>query len=243
MNHIPDAMMHTAQQWCREAQAPMVFSGAGLSVESGISAFRTKDGLWNQVDVEKYATPQGFTNDPQAVRNWYWGRRQALPNAEPNPGHFALAKSSWRHATQNVDDLLERAGCDNILHLHGSLLRERCHENCGYEIEIDLSGEPPVETCPECNAPTRPAVVWFDEPLDEHVLHQAEQWAMSCDLLLVVGTRAEVRPAADLITMAKSVQAQVIVVNPGEHVAGDLADLTLSGAAGEVLPVLLKDIP
>jgi NAD-dependent deacetylase len=66
---------------------------------------------------------------------------------------------------------------------------------------------------------------------------------MSCDLLLVVGTRAEVRPAADLITMAKSVQAQVIVVNPGEHVAGDLADLTLSGAAGEVLPVLLKDIP
>ena len=75
MNQIPNAMMLTGQKWCQEAQAPMVFSGAGLSVESGISAFRTKDGLWNQVDVEKFATPQGFANNPMAVRNWYWERK------------------------------------------------------------------------------------------------------------------------------------------------------------------------
>ena len=102
-------------------------------------------------------------------------------------------------------------------------------------------GRPP-EMCPECNAPTRPDVVWFYEPLDERVLQQAEQWALSCDLLLVIGTRAEVTPAADLITMAKSVRAHVVVVNPGEHVAGNLADLTLSGSSGEVLPVLLHGI-
>ena len=239
MNQIPNELMKTAQEWCQNANAPMVFSGAGLSVESGISAFRTEDGLWNQVDVEKYATPQGFRNDPKAVRKWYWERRMALPHAKPNPGHLALAKASWRHATQNVDDLLERAGCDTILHLHGTLLQERCHHNCGYEVDVDVAVGPPPEWCPECNSPTRPSVVWFSEPLDEEVLHKAEQWALSCDLMLVVGTRAEVTPAADLITMAKSVHAQVVVVNPGEHVAGSMADLTLSGAAGEVLPVLL----
>ena len=166
----------------------------------------------------------------------------ALPHAKPNPGHLALAKASWRHATQNVDDLLERAGCDNVLHLHGTLLQERCHHNCGYEVDVDVAVGPPPEWCPECNSPTRPSVVWFSEPLDEEVLHKAEQWALSCDLMLVVGTRAEVTPAADLITMAKSVHAQVVVVNPGEHVAGSMADLTLSGAAGEVLPVLLHGI-
>ena len=242
MNQIPNELMKTAQEWCQNANAPMVFSGAGLSVESGISAFRTEDGLWNQVDVEKYATPQGFRNDPKAVRKWYWERRMALPHAKPNPGHLALAKASWRHATQNVDDLLERAGCDNVLHLHGTLLQERCHHNCGYEVDVDVAVGPPPEWCPECNSPTRPSVVWFSEPLDEEVLHKAEQWALSCDLMLVVGTRAEVTPAADLITMAKSVHAQVVVVNPGEHVAESMADLTLSGAAGEVLPVLLHGI-
>ena len=242
MNQIPNELMKTAQEWCQNANAPMVFSGAGLSVESGNSAFRTEDGLWNQVDVEKYATPQGFRNDPKAVRKWYWERRMALPHAKPNPGHLALAKASWRHATQNVDDLLERAGCDNVLHLHGTLLQERCHHNCGYEVDVDVAVGPPPEWCPECNSPTRPSVVWFSEPLDEEVLHKAEQWALSCDLMLVVGTRAEVTPAADLITMAKSVHAQVVVVNPVEHVAGSMADLALSGAAGEVLPVLLHGI-
>ena len=143
MNQIPNELMKTAQEWCQNANAPMVFSGAGLSVESGISAFRTEDGLWNQVDVEKYATPQGFRNDPKAVRKWYWERRMALPHAKPNPGHLALAKASWRHATQNVDDLLERAGCDNVLHLHGTLLQERCHHNCGYEVDVDVAVGPP----------------------------------------------------------------------------------------------------
>ena len=82
MNHIPDELMKTAQEWCLNAKAPMVFSGAGLSVESGISAFRTKDGLWKQVDVEKYATPQGFKDNPQAVRDWYW---DCLLYTSPSP--------------------------------------------------------------------------------------------------------------------------------------------------------------
>jgi len=242
MKQIPDEVIRTAQQWCQNAKAPMVFSGAGLSVESGISAFRTKDGLWNQVDVEKYATPQGFQEKPKAVRNWYWERRIALPNAKPNEGHLALARTSWRHATQNVDDLLERAGCENVLHLHGTLLRERCHHKCGYQTNVDVTAGRPPEACPECGAPTRPDVVWFYESLDEQVLQQAEQWALSCDLLLVVGTRAEVTPAAELITMAKSVHARIVVVNPGEHVADDLADVTITEAAGKALPVLLRGI-
>ena len=214
--------------------------GTGLSVESG-NRPGTEDGLWNQVDVEKYATPQGFRNDPKAYENGIGNAAWPFP-MQTKPGHLALAKASWRHATQNVDDLLERAGCDNVLHLHGTLLQERCHDNCGYEVDVDVAVGPPPEWCPECNSPTRPSVVWFSEPLDEEVLHKAEQWALSCDLMLVVGTRAEVTPAADLITMAKSVHAQVVVVNPGEHVAGSMADLTLSGAAGEVLPVLLHGI-
>ena len=94
MNPIPDELMNTAQEWCQNAMEPMVFSGADLSVESGISAFRTKDGLWKRVDVEKYATPQGFQDNPQAVRNLYQERRMALPTAEPNEGHLALARTS-----------------------------------------------------------------------------------------------------------------------------------------------------
>ena len=89
MDHIPDELMKTAQDWCQNAKAPMVFSGAVLTFESEISAFRTKDGLWNQVDVEKYATPQGFRDNPQAVGYWYWEGRMALPNTEPNEGHLA----------------------------------------------------------------------------------------------------------------------------------------------------------
>ena len=104
MNHIPDELMKTAQEWCQNTKAPMVFSGAGLSVESGISAFRTKDGLWKQVDVEKYATPQGFQDNPRAVRDWYWERRVALPNAEPNEGHLALARTCLLYTSPSPRD-------------------------------------------------------------------------------------------------------------------------------------------
>ena len=138
--------------------------------------------------------------------------------------------------------MLERAGWDNILYLHGTLLRERCHHNCGYETDVDVTVGRPPEVCPCCNALSRPNVVWFYQPLHEQVIQQAEQWELTCDLLLVIGTGAEVTPAADLSTMGKSVRARVVVVNPGEHVAGELADLTLSGAAGEVLPVQLRDV-
>lgn len=241
MDQISIHSLRRAQQRCQEALSPMVFSGAGLSVESGISAFRTANGLWNQVDVEKYATPQGFAANPEAVRDWYWERRIALPQVDPNAGHHALARRGWRHATQNVDDLLERAGSKDVLHLHGTLLMERCHENCGFEMKVNIPEKRPPKRCPECGAPTRPSVVWFNEPLETQVFEQAGEWASESDLLLVVGTRAEVTPAADLILIAKSNNATVIVVNPGEHLAGQQTDIMLPGPAGEVLPMILGE--
>ena len=142
-------------------------------MSSGISAFRTKDGLWNQVDVEKYATPQGSKTTHKPYETGIGNAGEALPyvNQTRSP---RLARTSWRHATQNVDDLLERSGCGNILHLHGTLLVNAAITTVGTKPRSTWRGRPP-EVCPECNAPTRPDVVWFYEPLHEQVIEQAEQ--------------------------------------------------------------------
>lgn len=224
-----------------DAVRPVSLSGAGLSAESGIATFRNpRTGLWTRFDPQVLASPEGFAADPDTVIGWYDERRRQLSQTEPNAAHQALAvKTDMVHITQNVDDLLERAGATNVVRLHGSLLADRCHGGCGFAADVDLANPPGRWTCPHCGAAMRPGVVWFGEVLPPEAWATAEQTAHEADVLLVVGTSAVVYPAAALIPLARSRGARVIVVNTEPTDASDLADVELIGRAGEIVPRLL----
>lgn len=224
-----------------------VFSGAGLSAESGIATFRDQetDALWSRFDPTELASVDGFARNPSRVIDWYNWRRGRLAHAAPNPAHRALASQpGLAHITQNVDDLLERAGVseEGIHRLHGSIIRDRCHACCGYLETVDLSHPPPLRDCPRCGALLRPAVVWFGEPLPERAFRRAERLCAEVDCLLVVGTSGSVYPAAGLVALARARGAGIVVVNtqPSRHSSG--ADVECIGPAGELLPQLFEGL-
>ena len=233
-----------AQQIISRAHCLITFSGAGLSSESGIATFRDAKtgGLWTKHDPTRLASPEGFAEDPKLVIDWYAARRKTLSEAEPNPAHRALARrTDITHITQNVDDLLHRAGGrpENIIQLHGTIATDRCHGSCGYEESIALSNPPSLRDCPNCGAPMRPGVVWFGETLPPEAWRRAEDACARCDVMLVIGTSAEVYPAAGLIGLAKSSKAKIIIVNTEPSGASHLAEVELIGKAGEIVPGLL----
>lgn len=224
----------------------VVFSGAGMSADSGIPTFRSGDqGLWQAFDPAKLATPAGWHADPALVWGWYEWRRAQVAAAMPNPGHLAVARLQdalgARVVTQNVDDLHERAGVDGVLHLHGSLSTPRCSQ-CG-----DPHPPPPVVEAPRrrreppgcagCGGRVRPGVVWFGEPLDQAVLAEAARRIAACDLLLVVGTSGVVQPAASLVDLAPS-GAVVVEVNPEPPGPGRRPLHHLATTAAHGLPLL-----
>jgi NAD-dependent deacetylase len=199
--------MREARAALAVARRSAVFSGAGLSAESGIATFRGNDGdaLWSQFNPMELASAAGFDDNPARVIDWYNWRRGRLANARPNAAHVALAQHPRLvQITQNVDDLLERAGvpASGVLHLHGTIGRDRCNGGCGYEEAVDLGEPPPLRRCPRCGAYLRPAVVWFGEALPPVVWQEAQQLCTALDCLVVVGTSATVYPAAGLIEQA-----------------------------------------
>jgi len=180
------------------------------------------------------ASQEGFAADPAMVTDWYNWRRKTLSEALPNEAHKVLGRqSNWIHITQNVDHLLEAGGADpqTVLHLHGSLLQDHCNANAAA-----------LRECPKCASAAktylRPSVVWFGESLPEVVLQRAANAATAADLLLVVGTSAQVYPAAGLIDIARRGGAEILVVNtePSESLAAE--DIEIVGRAGEILPLL-----
>ncbi len=234
-------MIDAARRMLAGGRRVVSFSGAGLSAESGLLTFRDKqEGMWAKYDPMTLASPEGFAADPKLVIDWYASRRRTVGNAEPNPAHVALAgRGDILHVTQNVDDLLHRAGADEVIQLHGRLDADRCHGRCGHEEVVDMSDPPGLRDCPACGAPLRPAVVWFGEALPPEAWAAAEQSCRNCDVLLVIGTSAVVFPAAGLIGVAKAAGADIIVVNTQPSEASPLADVELLGPAGEIVPQLL----
>jgi NAD-dependent deacetylase len=224
-----------------------VFSGAGLSAESGIATFRGHDGdaLWSQFNPLELASAAGFEANPQRVIEWYNWRRGKLARAQPNAAHAALARHpAFIEITQNVDDLLERAGvpAHAVLHLHGTIGKDRCHGACGYEETVDFEQPPPLRACPRCGAYLRPAVVWFGEALPPHVWSAAERRCAEVACLLVVGTSASVYPAAGLIEQAALNGATIISINTEPSASFGAAHLELVGPASELLPALLDGL-
>ena len=237
-----DAQLDAARSLLSSARSITAFTGAGLSAESGVATFRSSEGhgLWAQYDPTRLASPEGFAEDKQLVMDWYAMRRRQIAAAEPNAAHRALAaRSDVVNVTQNVDDLLRRAGAADPIQVHGRIDLDRCHGGCGYRETIDLHDPPPLRCCPECGADLRPGVVWFGEMLDPQVWDAAERAWLGCDTVLVVGTSAVVYPAAGLIGLAQSAGARVIIVNPEASGASALADVEIRSTAATILPRLL----
>lgn len=236
-----------ARDCLAESRCVAAFSGAGLSAESGLSTFRDPDpdSLWSRFDPTELASPQGFEANPERVIEWYNWRRRTLASVAPNAAHRALARQQdLVQITQNVDDLLERAGAapERVLHLHGSILRDRCNRpDCDYSEAIELADAPALRACPRCAAPLRPAVVWFGENLPQRTWMRAQHLCSSIDCLLVIGTSATVYPAAGLVELARRNGSRIIVVDPAASATAG-TDIHLAHAAGEILPTLLEGL-
>ncbi|MGR6320537.1 NAD-dependent deacylase [Micromonospora soli] len=234
-----------------QARRVVIFTGAGMSAESGVPTFRDAlTGLWRQFDAQALATPDAFRADPALVWGWYEWRRATVRQARPNAGHVAVAAIEARVpssvlVTQNVDDLHERAGSAAPVHLHGSLFAPHC-SGCAQPAPVpDLTEEPaegrriPPPRCARCSAAVRPGVVWFGEALPTEALEAAVEAASTCDLLLTVGTSGLVYPAAEIPQVAARLGAAVIQVNPEETPLDRVADVNLRGPAARVLPALV----
>ena len=237
----------------RTARRIAVFTGAGISAESGLSTFRVpQSGLWARFRPEDLATPQAFDRRPDFVWGWYEWRRMMVMRAQPNPAHRAIAELAARCAdvavvTQNVDDLHERAGSRDVIRLHGSILHPRCR-SCGqpYDFGGPIPDEPeggrevPPPRCGACRGLVRPGVVWFGETLPVDALESAFAAARRCDLMFSIGTSAMVHPAAAVPQVAAASGAVVVQVNLGPTPLDVLTEHNLVGAAGILLPALLK---
>jgi NAD-dependent deacetylase len=243
--HIPGELADAL----RRARRVAVLTGAGISAESGVPTFRdAQTGLWAKYRPEELATPEAFLRNPKMVWEWYLHRRETLGNAEPNPGHFALADvergvASFTLVTQNVDGLHARAGSRNIIELHGNILRTKCFD-AGHPVDLAAlePSEPPLISphCPQCGSRLRPDVVWFGETLPDGAMERASAAALDCEVFLCVGTSALVYPAAELPATAKHGGAVVVEVNPDPSPVADFADFILAAPSGVALPALVK---
>lgn len=224
----------------------VILTGAGISAESGIQTFRGADGLWEGHRVEDVATPEAFERNPELVQRFYNERRTRLLDGtvHPNPAHLALARLEKEYPgrvlliTQNIDDLHDRAGSKNLLHLHGELLKCRCVV-CGHtgEIRMDLTTSSP---CPECDSTgtLRPDIVWFGE-MPYH-LDEISAALSRADLFVSIGTSGLVYPAAGFVAMAATNRAETLELNL-EATSGAFNDRRL-GPASEVVPLWVSEI-
>jgi NAD-dependent deacetylase len=227
------------------ARRVAVLTGAGISAESGIPTFRDAlTGLWANYDPQELATPEGFARNPKLVWEWYAERRARIAGVQPNPGHVALAALEKRYAdftlvTQNIDSLHQRAGSREVIELHGNIARVKCAREDTVVSEFAEDESPP--RCP-CGAYLRPDVVWFGEMLPADALARAEEAAERCEVLLSIGTSAEVYPAAELPLRALSAGATVVEINPESTALTRHAHFALQGPAGAILPQLLQEL-
>lgn len=225
----------------------VVLTGAGISAESGIPTFRGEEGLWKQYRAEDLATPIAFIKDPKLVWEWYDWRRGIIASKKPNAGHKILGR--WEKIfpnfiliTQNIDGLHQKAGSKNILELHGNIWKVRCTEERTITENHDIPLEEIPPHCPDCGALLRPHVVWFGESLFSSVLYKAFQVSSSCEIIFSIGTSAVVQPAASLPLAAAEANAKIVEINPDPTPLTSYADFSFRGKAGEILPLINKEL-
>ena len=215
----------------------VILTGAGISAESGLATFRAEDGLWSGHSVDAVATIKGYRRNPQYVLDFYNDRRNDVSKAEPNAAHTAIAKlQNSKHdvflVTQNVDDLHEKAGSNQVCHMHGSLANARC-ESCSHVFSAN-SVMKVEDHCPECGELTvRPDIVWFGEiPMHMELITSL---LYKCDFFLAIGTSGNVYPAAQFVRTAKK-KATTIEFNLARSENANDFEKRIIGPAGQTVP-------
>jgi len=226
-----------------------ILTGAGVSAESGIATFRDSNGLWENHRVEDVASPEGFARNPELVLEFYNQRRAQLHTVKPNVGHKLIAALEDDYnvtvITQNIDDLHERAGSTNIIHLHGELLKARPIDNIGSPQH--WPGDIKVGDHDRRGVQLRPHIVWFGESVPE--IENAARVVSKADLIIIVGTSMQVYPAAGLVGYAAD-SVPVIYVDPKPSInyelerRGNIHTIEMGGSAGmevarEMIPQLV----
>ncbi|WAJ27594.1 NAD-dependent deacylase [Antarcticirhabdus aurantiaca] len=228
-----------------------VLTGAGVSAESGLGTFRDKagTGIWARFDPMKLATPEAFAADPDTVQAFYNARRRNLVEAEPNAAHAALARLEREFAahggrlvlvTQNIDDLHERAGSSDVIHMHGELLKSRC-TRCG-TVAPERGDLGPHSVCLACGeiGTLRPHVVWFGEmPLE---MERIEDELLRADLFVAIGTSGSVYPAAGYVSLARDAGIATCEINLEPSDNAFLFDERRYGPASEAVPAFVDEI-
>ena len=221
----------------------VILTGAGMSAESGISTFRDNDGLWKKHRFEDLATPHAWATNPELVMEFYNARRKQLFEVEPNAGHLALVKLEEKYdvqiITQNVDDLHERAGSSNVLHLHGELKKVRSTLDESLVYEMDQWELKIGDKCVR-GSQLRPHIVWFGEAVP--MIVPATEIASTADIILVIGTSMVVYPAAGLIGYAPGDIPKYYIDPKASHVGGISNLKIIQEKAGEGVPELVKKL-
>ncbi len=230
----------------------VVFSGAGCSTPSGIPDFRsTGSGIWTTVDPMEVGSINAFRRNPKAFYEWFRPRVEQMERAEPNTCHYALAALQRQGAleaiiTQNIDDLHQRAGSEDVIPLHGSIHHSICtqclHRVGRPEAWAWLYDDQNLPQCSLCSAPMKPDVVLFGEQLDARVWLQARTEAERCDVMTVVGSSLQVYPAAELPSLALGNGASLIIVNLSETHLDRHADVVLHQDVSVALPAILQAV-
>jgi NAD-dependent deacetylase len=231
----------------RKDKTIVLLTGAGISAESGIKTFRDHGGLWENYDIMEVASPEGFSRNPELVLKFYAQRFEALnePDVRPNPAHFALAKLQNEFAgkviliTQNVDNLHERAGSTDIIHMHGELTKMRC-QNTGsiFEMSAELSVD---SLCQCCQRPgqLRPHIVWFGEV--PFYMDFIEQALSEADMFIAIGTSGQVYPAAMFVEIAKlNRRCKTIEINLDPAENSRAFDEHHHGSASAIVPRIVE---
>lgn len=221
----------------------VVFTGSGISAESGLRTFRDSGGLWEEYDIYEVATPEAWQRNPQLVQRFYNERRRQVLEAEPNAAHRALADlesaGEVTIITQNVDDLHERAGSKYVVHLHGEIRKARSSRYPNLVYDVDGWEIPPGAMC-ENGSPLRPHIVWFGEPVP--LMQQAMEMVSNASILIIIGTSLEVYPAASLIHYAPR-ESKKYFIDPEARDIGGLEHLTIfRDKAGSATPELVRQI-
>ncbi len=224
----------------------VVLTGAGISAESGIKTFRASDGLWEGHRLEEVASPEGFTRNPELVHVFYNMRRAQLNSGlvHPNPAHLALAELEQNFpgeillVTQNVDDLHERAGSSNLIHMHGELNKVRCLETGEiYQWTTDILSDSYCECCHH-EGSLRPHIVWFGEmPFEMERIYSA---LMQCDLFISIGTSGHVYPAAGFVQVASQSGADTVELNLEPSLVNSAFHESIQGPATQTVPAFIE---
>ena len=228
----------------RRPKRIVVFTGAGISAESGIPTFRGPGGLWRNFRSEDLATPQAFAGDPKLVWEWYEWRRGLVREAQPNAAHGAIARleevlGSVSVVTQNVDGLHARAGSRDLIELHGNLFRVRCTGEGDVRDATAPFGDVPPRCA--CGALLRPDVVWFGEMLPAGAMERAAELIRDADLLLVIGTSGIVYPAAGLVAVHRSLSIEINPQASGVSSACVFAiPMTAAAATPQIVDAILE---